>query len=87
MLRPNAIFERREAKSNMASLGEDSEQEMDTREPPMSVDKETCLFGYVTVFVPWDWLEYTCKFSALPLQRLFTMKGTRRPQHPRSALR
>jgi hypothetical protein len=60
---------------------------MDTRELPMSVDKETCLFGYVTMFVPWDWLEYTCKFSALPLQRLFTMKGTRRPQQPRSALR
>lgn len=52
MLRPNAIFERREAKSNMASLAEDSEQEMDTRELPMSVDKETCLFGYVTMFVP-----------------------------------
>lgn len=52
MLRQNAIFKRREAKSNMASLGEDSEPEIDTREPPMSVDKETCLLRYATVFVP-----------------------------------
>lgn len=58
----------------MASLGRDSEQEMDTREPPLSVDRATRSFSYVTVFVPCDSLEATCKLSALPLQRWLTMK-------------
>lgn len=53
----------------MASLGRDSEQEMDTREPPLSVDRANTPFSYVTVFIPCDSLEATCKLSALPLQR------------------
>lgn len=58
----------------MASLGRDSEQEMDTREPPLSVDRANMPFSYVTVFIPCDSLEATCKLSALPLQRCLTMK-------------
>lgn len=36
--------------------------------------EQTRLFSYVTVFVPCDSLEATCKLSALPLQRWLTMK-------------
>lgn len=36
--------------------------------------EQTRSFSYVTVFVPCDSLEATCKLSALPLQRWLTMK-------------